>query len=279
MSNYLGLIDHASAAESEISQIQASACGITSLLNVLITLKLITYNQVTDINWEGCIVRKRANDQPLDSYLASRSIAGCTGQELCSSMEHLIKQNNLQSFNLQCSFISYQEIVELGITPTTFIERSLKEGHCLVATMNLQLIGNDAWHHQMIYGMDLTPEEETGDDGNETHSDDSLSPPLKAEPTTNIYMLNPVSSYPSTMLSSFISTPGVLIVKAEDIIKRHSLPFKNPSFFDLGEWKKMRVREQIGGVVDMRDDIGNDRKYVVIPANYVGGFAVFKVKP
>jgi hypothetical protein len=274
MASYTGLMSHADAEKYEISQLSASGCGVTALLNVLVALSVVNLNEAQRIDWSHCILRSRKNDAPLPEYLLSRSVAGCTGQDLVSSMEILITRNNLilGGSNISSRFISYTEILASGKTLHTFVEDSLREGKCLVATLNLQLLGNDAWHHQMIYAVDkklrTIPDASTA----VVDASNDLEGPM-------IYCVNPVCAYPVTLVEKMLSTQSILRIRSEDILKRLGSPNGDTCIYQRPDWVEKRVEVQIESLVN-HQVAGSDTEHtcVIIPANYIGGLAIFELR-
>eukprot|EP01032_Pedospumella_encystans_P015470 gene15470-17690_t len=124
--------------------------------------------------------------------------------------------------------------------------------------MNLQLLGNDAWHHQMIYGVD----------GQHVNA-------------PSVYCVNPVCAYPISLLEKLLSTDSVLLVRREDILSRHARPNGDMSIFEHPDWQRLAVAYQIEVMIEENTsqtsspETEGKRQFVVIPANYVGGLAVF----
>ena len=265
MTSYTGIMSHADAEKYEISQLSASGCGVTALLNVLVALSAVDTNAAQRIDWSHCILRTRQNDAPLPDYLLSRSVAGCTGQDLVSSMEILIAKNILilGGSHISSQFISYTEILASGKTLHAFVEDSLREGKCLVATLNLQLLGNDAWHHQMIYAVDKNSR-----DASIVAVDDREGP--------MIYCVNPVCAYPLTLVEKMLSTQSILRIRSEDILKRHDRPNGDTSIYQRPDWVEKRVEVQIESL--MNQHVAGSDACVIIPANYIGGLAVFELR-
>lgn len=281
--NFIGLLSHNEAKSNEVSQLSSSGCGATALLNVLVTLKVLSRDQVSNVDWSSCILRVRENDAPLAQYLLSRSTAGCTGQDLVSSMNKLVIQNhhvlNL-SRSLDGLFVSYAEIIASGMSIQQFIINHLKQGCCLVATMNLQILGNDAWHHQMVYGVetaaDVNDQDKLPDSIQEAGSGVDLVPQLG---DCVVHCVNPVSGYSAVLFEKFLSTPSVLLIRSEDVVSRYDRPNSDNSIYDREEWCRFDVKKQIEAMMCAHFSSDNvaGPSHVVIPANYVGGFAVFKV--
>lgn len=242
---FVGIISIEDAIIYEVTQISTSGCGITALLNVLVTLEIIKYDEILKLKINNCILRTRNNDAALPEYLLSRSIAGCTGEELLISMNTLIMQNNLNK--IDSYFISYKNILKQGITLIDFITMKLQEGCSLIATLNLQLIGNDAWHHQCIYGIDLS--------------------------TKDIYCMNPLCTYNENEIINYLSTDSMLFVRKEDILKRFHSFDGDISIYKHPKWQLYNVESQIHSMVATEN---NNITHLCIPANYIGGLSVFQ---
>lgn len=266
---YRGVWSHSRAKELEVTQLSTSGCGATAVMTVLRYLepdRKISSDEVLG----SSTLRTRKNDAPLPEYLASRSVAGCTGEEVIEAVNSL--SSTLSSFKSPSEFskfypacsnkdLSYLRTHELAFPDISrdfmidgrtdlieWISDHLSEGNCLVATLNLQLLQNDAWHHQFIYGVDRK--------------------------TRTIFCTNPLESYPEELFKSFLSTPSVLLVKQEDILKRYKGCVSNDEERDIytsdPRWKELQVVSQIEKV------IAGERKYVMIPAAYKGGIALFR---
>jgi hypothetical protein len=259
MSEFTGIFPREAAADNEISQLLPSGCGVTALVNVCTALNAIDKSDMHLLDTTACILRKRANEAPLPQYLQSRSVAGCTGEDLVQSMELLVASNSkMLNRRITGKFWTTHDIETsvYGPSISAFLRGLIQEGCCAVATLNLQLFGNDAWHHQMVYGVE-----------SDENSDDS-----------RIHMMNPVCCYPESVAQKLISTPSVLLVRREDIISRLDWPVLDDSIYDSELWRPFDVREQIHAVTQSLET-GGGPSHVVIPANYVGGIAVFQVAP
>lgn len=270
--NYVGLISPEDATQFDIAQLTPSGCGVTALLNVLLTLKAVSKAVVHQLDWSGCILNARNQNAPLPEYLLSRSKAGCTGADLVHSMATLVERNReilqLTTKKVSGYFVSFREICSTGLSLSTFCATQLAKGNCLVATFNLQLLGNDAWHHQAIYGVD--------------------------KDTGNIHCLNPHCQYSEKMASAFLSTESVLLVRREDVIERYGRRGGDHTIYEKRKWKSHKVSEQIEFLIrntELYDDENTLCKstqvessdkdqtqmltHIVIPAEYVGGLCVF----
>jgi hypothetical protein len=94
-SDYVGLFSPIDACGKEISQLSSSGCGITAIANVLVALGITNCDKIRQFDWSNCILRKRDNNGSLPAYLASRGVAGCTGQDLITSMDIITSENSV----------------------------------------------------------------------------------------------------------------------------------------------------------------------------------------
>ncbi len=239
---FVGIFSHDDASRMEVTQLGKSACGATAIVNALLALDLVTPTEVSNVDWSLCILRKRDLDCPLPEYLISRSLAGCTGSDLVQSMN--ILSSSIKSKLSVCGeFIPYQSI---GKDVVEFIAELLSRKISVIGTFNLQILGNDAWHHQMIYGVDKS--------------------------TRMIHCTNPICAYPAELVVRFLSTESTLLVRREDVIPRISRTGGDESIYQQPLWRQCKVAEQIA-VMSADDSI----THLVIPASYVGGLSTFQI--
>lgn len=252
--------DYEDALRHEVAQVSRSGCGVTAILNVLITFRIIeNIDDITDVDTSTCILRVRDNDAPLAQYLHSRSIAGCTGEDLVASMRNILLKNPyfLKGDNLHVigSFKSFKDFMSQsknsnGSQLIEAIAERLKNSEVLIATLNLQLLGNDAWHHQMIYGVDTQ--------------------------SRKIHCMNPVGSYPEEVFISMLSTDSVLLVRREDVLYRAHRSGSDWDSLNVGRWKDLHVTQQISKMLSDSDHEEGSNSHIEIPANYIGGITHFK---
>jgi hypothetical protein len=271
-SSLVAIWSHEEAATRQVQQLTTSGCGVTAVVQCISYLLGTTLNETPQKEMSDCstnssdnsspvsddsnqlqfkvpsldaivsgsVLRLRKNDAPLPQYLASRAVAGCTGAELVESIANV------------CPTLISGEFVPSSLLPVDgrgqgsgnlglieWIAAQLKENKALVATFNLQLLGNDAWHHQFIYGVDFA--------------------------TRSIYCTNPVEAYAEPDFAAFISTPSVLLVRRSDILSRIDRPGGDISVYGQHDWLRLKVQQQIER---MKSD--SEMAYVVIPAAYIG---------
>ncbi|RYH20827.1 hypothetical protein EON65_22355 [archaeon] len=240
---FVGCCDHKEAERLGIKQLGASACGATALYTALLMLKVADEDMVHNLDWSLATVRSRAYNAPLPQYLLSRHNAGCTGDELISSMKTILAHSNLSEHVICEDFVPFHVLKQPIVD---YFADILTQGYIVIATFNLQILGNDAWHHQVVYGVD---------------TDQRL-----------LFCTNPLGPYDEDLATAFLSTHSVLVVRKEDITTRYHREGGDYSIYNLPLWQRMEVQKQVEEVVQE----GSLRDFVMIPAAYVAGFALFK---
>ncbi|XP_043566920.1 uncharacterized protein LOC122560337 [Chiloscyllium plagiosum] len=235
------------AVQKQVLQIASSACGATAVLNALQALGFDVCSDVV----EKCVqTRMRKNDAPLIEYLVSRSVAGATHQQLIEGAE------KASEGRVTGRFFSFYP--ERNVDLTTWLASWMKKGAIVVATMNMQIAvpeGEgipDAWHHQMIFGVD----------------------------SEGIYMTNPLEIERSSLVKQRLCSESQLLIRKQDIMSRLS---GDPDFsllketVDCSKWEELDVVGQINQMVsgDVAPDNVSHSSYVVIPAAYRSGVTLF----
>jgi hypothetical protein len=245
---FFGVFNHDEAKLKSVGQISLSGCGLTAIINVIVAFGFLNIDSINYYDWNKCILRLRSNEAPLAQYLESRSVAGCTGQELVDSMQVLLEINGFPKLEI-AKFLSYKEIcieTSKNFDLVDCLKSYILSGHKIIATLNLQVSGNDAWHHQMVYGVD----------------------------TKNrfIYCMNPIDHYTEEYTKICFSTPSCLLIKKKDILDRVDRSGSDTTIFNTSKWKEFNVQEQIEQI----KQIDSTENFVVIPASYVGGISIFR---
>lgn len=241
-STFLGVCSLQEASQLALDQLGASACGQTAVVTAAIISGVISRDDLQTVDYSMCTLRTRAETAPLPQYLLSRSDAGCTGEEVAASFNAFVAGLPPRGTLPTAEFVPFSSI---DGPLSSFLRRNFEQKNILVATMNLQLIGNDAWHHQLMYGVDLQ--------------------------AGTVYTMNPLESCHITWIERFVSTPSVLLIRRSDVLSRVDRVGGDDSVFSLPDWRCFNVREQIDA---MRAD--ESIEFVVIPAAYVGGFTVIR---
>lgn len=228
--------DEEEAQRRDQGQKLASGCGATAIFTLLEALNIERSEEEV---LQHAVLRLRANDAPLAQYLHSRSQAGCSGEEIVSSVQSLLP-------SISGKFYTPQDMSLHRKGLASWVEEQLEQGKQLIATLNLQLLGNDAWHHQFIFGAD---------------SEKGL-----------IYMMNPITAFPEEAVMQLISTPSLLLVQREDVLSRVDRPGSDLTIFEQPLWEIMNIPQQIQEMqTTPRDTV------LAIPAIYRGGVACFSL--
>ncbi len=129
------------------SQIGVSACGPTAILNILAALDFPALPTPQNL-LETVPARLRDYDTPsLARYLLSRVRAGTTHEDLVAGVDKVSQGRVVGKFF----------VVSPHEDPAKFsswLAEAFKHRLALLFTENLFLIGNDAWHHQMAFGIE-----------------------------------------------------------------------------------------------------------------------------
>jgi hypothetical protein len=280
--SFVGCWTLAEAQQAAVEQIAASGCGATAVATVL--RALLPPHELARHTMEALLaastLRVRANDAPLPQYLASRAVAGCTGQEIVDAISVLeprrVACEFLPTFHGRSAAASSEPSGTFSIQGRADIiewlyevfcsSRSGGNRVCVVATLNLQLLGNDAWHHQLVFGVDRR--------------------------SRRIFCCNPIGAYDEATFVACLSTPSILRVRAADVrLRAHRSPTEggpvDDSVYDRPEWRTAHVREQVeaccatdaGHSMPDHHDLADFGPHDVhIPAVYECGLSVFRTQ-
>lgn len=278
--SFVGCWTLAEAQQAAVEQIAASGCGATAVATVL--RALLPAHELAHHSMDAVLaastLRVRANDAPLPQYLASRAVAGCTGQEIVDAISVLepnrIACEFLPTFQCRSAAASSEPPGTFSIQGRTDVidwlsevfssNRSCGNRVCVVATLNLQLLGNDAWHHQLVFGVDRR--------------------------SRRIFCCNPIGAYDEATFVACLSTPSILRVRAADVrLRAHRGPIEavDDSVYDRPDWRAARVREQVeaccaadaGHSISANHDLADFGPHdVLIPAVYECGLSVFRTR-
>jgi len=190
-------------------------------------------------------VNSRYHGDDLAQYLAARSVAGCTADDIVKGV-HTLSENAIQAkfFGLGPPSPAAQKAPpeELACSLALWIAA----GAAPVATLNLQEIyeGADAWHHQLVWGAG-TPE------------------------PSSVLLANGVSAMSAARLKQALGSDRILKIQRSDIEPRiESLESQEAQkLLANNRWKSLDVANQIRSLKTNQD---SDAK-VSIPASYVAG--------
>jgi hypothetical protein len=168
-----------------VSQIGKSACGPTSVLNILASLDFSPLPTPQKL-LEFFPARLRDyKTKSLSKYLYSRAVAGTIHEEIIDTTEKISNNSIIGKFFIIKQYENKTKFVD-------WLKECFKNKIALVFTENLFLEGNDAWHHQMGYGI----------------KDDE------------IYVTNPMQKIPVTRMISFLTSGPWMIIPAKHVLLR-----------------------------------------------------------
>jgi len=176
------------ACMRQVSQVGVSACGATALINVLQALNM-QYSIETVCS--AVPTSLRAEKATLADYLLSRSIAGTSHQHLMDSMRDITNGRIVGSF--------FHFHPKRRVSLLIWLSKWLQQGAVPIATLNLQRVPDgydgpipDAWHHQMIFGVN----------------------------STGVFMTNPLEFCRKSDMLRHLRSASELLVRRDDVIKR-----------------------------------------------------------
>ena len=224
------------------SQIGQSACGPTSVLNVLASLD---YNPIPNPQSLLKFFPARLRDyktKSISKYLYSRAVAGTIHEEIIDTIEKITNNEIIGKFFIINQYENENKLAE-------WIGQCFKNKIALIFTENLFLEGNDAWHHQMAYGIK----------------------------NNKIYLTNPMNLIPVSHMISFLTTGPWMIIPKEHILER------NIDKEDIKELKKDRwecfnvLRRAFELKSGMRSTFQGQKCYddLMIPYGGIAGISAF----
>lgn len=244
------------AARRSVTQIGASACGATALINAFAALGVSAIPTPEEAN-AAVGTRLRRLGGGLQDYLSSRSNAGATHVDLLRGCE------NLSRCNVAARFVPYQDILNGGNGFVSWCHREMSEGTAVILCMNLQREGDissrdwipDAWHHQMVFGADLS--------------------------SASLYLTNPLCCMDEAALGRVLCSQSVLLVRDEDVVEQAQTGM-DTSAEDISsisaQWEHLNVGERAVRMISEYDPTSPTHVYLPIPAQYKAGATVLRVR-
>ncbi|XP_018333107.1 uncharacterized protein LOC108742406 isoform X2 [Agrilus planipennis] len=203
------------AAKKQIPQIGVSACGATAVLNVLKALRFPI--SLPDKAQTFVKTRLRENSSPLLEYLLSRSVAGCTHEDIINGLSKASGGEIYSRF--------FHMYPERDFDLSCFLRFWMKNDTVPIATVNLQKCSNyknsgtipDAWHHQMIFGIS----------------------------SKGIHLTNPLECIEIAQIWPQLCSESVLLIKREDILARWNQKTDLPRLMTINHksWRNLNVVE------------------------------------
>ena len=224
------------------SQIGQSACGPTSVLNVLSALD---YSRIPNPQSLLQFFPARLRDyetKSLSKYLYSRAVAGTIHEEIIDTIEKITNNEIIGKFFIIKQYENKDKLAE-------WINQCFKNKITLIFTENLFLEGNDAWHHQMAYGIK----------------------------NDKIYMTNPMNLIPVSQMISFLTTGPWMIIPKEHVVER-DLDEEDIKELHKERWENFNVLRRVIQLKSGMISKFNGRKCyddLMIPYGGIAGISAF----
>ena len=252
---YLFLWSPDEAVQRSIEQIGTSACGATAVINAISALNLWDRSGLSSYDANSAVSTVlRVENAWIVEYLRSRSCAGATHLNIINGIDVLM------GGIVKAEFYSFEEIIADNGDFIHWCFNMIKRGSALILTMNLQKISPsgdemwvaDAWHHQMVFGVDLKDR--------------------------RLFMTNPLSVMTESELTTVLKSDSTLMVRSVDVMKRldSSINIDDTAAIlnDISPlWRELDVGSRFTTLV--REYQENEKpRYLVIPAAYRTGVTV-----
>ena len=229
-------------AKINVSQIGKSACGPTSVLNVLSSLDYTPLPKPEEL-LEFFPARLRDyKTSSLSKYLYSRAVAGTIHEEIIDTTEKISNNSIIGKFFIIKQYENKTKFAD-------WLKECFKNKIALVFTENLFLEGNDAWHHQMGYGI----------------KDDK------------IYLTNPMNKVTVTQMISYLTAGPWMIIPANHVFMRN-ITEEDVKELQDEKWNCYRVLNRAIGIKNMmisRFDGQTCYDGLTIPYGGIGGISAF----
>ena len=228
--------------ELNTSQIGQSACGPTSVLNVLSALDYPNLPKPSELLSFFPARLRDYNTPSIHKYLYSRAVAGTIHQEIIDTIEKITNKKIIGKFFV---INSYENQKKFADWLTKIFEKKL----ATVFTENLFLEGNDAWHHQMGYGIK----------------------------NNEIYLTNPMHRVPIYQMFQYLTAGSWMIIPNEHI-KMREVTKEDVIELEKEKWDCFSVLNRIFQIKE-QDKITcyGHSAYdgLTIPYGGIGGISVF----
>ena len=225
-----------------VSQIGQSACGPTSVINILSSLDFSPLPTSQNLlNFFPARLRDYKT-MSLSKYLYSRAVAGTIHEEIIDTVEKISNNEIIGKFFIIKEYENKDKFTE-------WIKECFKNKIALVFTENLFLEGNDAWHHQMAYGI----------------KDDK------------IYLTNPMNKIPVSQMISFLTAGQWMIIPKEHVFKR-DINEEDIKELKTEKWSRFNVLERALNIKRFRLNYFNGNTCydgLTIPYGGIAGVSAF----
>ena len=230
-----------------MNQIGKSACGPTAIINVLNSLDIPSPSPEKILEIVPARLRNYETNNLLE-YLISRILAGTNHNDLINALLKITNNNLIAKFFI---INPYEDKIKFK----EFLNKLFNLKCSLIFTENLFLVGNDAWHHQMCYGIK-----------------DNL-----------LYLTNPFETVTINQIFNYITNGNFMIIPKEHVLNR-KIEKEDLKEFEKEKWENFSVKEQIINIIykeRLKKNNINKNEYfnifsdLIIPYGGLGGISVF----
>ena len=228
-----------------INQIGKSACGPTAIINVLNSLDIPSPSPEKILEIVPARLRNYETNNLLE-YLISRIVAGTNHNDLINALLKITNNNLIAKFFI---INPYEDKIKFK----DFLNKLFQLKCSLIFTENLFLIGNDAWHHQMCYGIK-----------------DNL-----------LYLTNPFETVTINQIFNYITNGNFMIIPKEHVLER-KIEKEDLKELEKEKWSNFSVKEQIINIIykeklkeNKKNEYFNIFNDLIIPYGGLGGISVF----
>ena len=228
-----------------INQIGKSACGPTAIINVLNSLDIPSPSPEKILEIVPARLRNYETNNLLE-YLISRILAGTNHNDLINALLKITNNNLIAKFFI---INPYEDKIKFK----DFLNKLFQLKCSLIFTENLFLIGNDAWHHQMCYGIK-----------------DNL-----------LYLTNPFETVTINQIFNYITNGNFMIIPKEHVLER-KIEKEDLKELEKEKWSNFSVKEQIINIIykeklkeNKKNEYFNIFNDLIIPYGGLGGISVF----
>ena len=230
-----------------INQIGKSACGPTAIINVLNSLDIPSPSPEKILEIVPARLRNYETNNLLE-YLISRILAGTNHNDLINALLKITNNNLIAKFFI---INPYEDKIKFK----EFLNKLFNLKCSLIFTENLFLVGNDAWHHQMCYGIK-----------------DNL-----------LYLTNPFETVTINQIFNYITNGNFMIIPKEHVLGR-KIEKEDLKEFEKEKWENFSVKEQIINIIykeKLKENNIDKNEYfnifndLIIPYGGLGGISVF----
>jgi hypothetical protein len=225
-----------------VSQIGQSACGPTSVLNILAALDFTPLPTPENLLKYFPARLRDYKTKSISKYLYSRAVAGTIHEEIIDTTEKISENKIIGKFFIIKEYENKEKFAE-------WIKECFKNKIALVFTENLFIEGNDAWHHQIGYGI----------------KDDEL------------YLTNFLEKKPISQMISFLTAGQWMIIPKEHIFSRN-LEEGDIKELQKERWSRFNVLERVIRIKKFRFSSFQGNIYyndLTIPYGGIAGISAF----